>query len=343
MKRSLSICLFLFTASCGAPDLSRVDSPYFDGQQFQNVDGIKRKKSFWKVLKWRLNTKNRAKWPKKINNPQYKIKTKNNKPGELSVTFINHATTLIQIDGVNILTDPVWSERVSPVTWAGPKRHQKPGVAFEDMPKIDLILISHNHFDHMDIETLERFAKRDQSKILFGLGSKYYLKKTSQKNSIELDWNQSHQTNNLEVTFLPANHWSKRTLSDTNKSLWGGFAIEGQHKVYFAGDTGYGNHFKEAYKKFGTFDLSLIPIGAYEPRWFMKYHHMNPEDAVKAHLDLHSKHSLGIHHSTFQLTDEGIKEPREKLETLKKEMNLEFPFVSLDNGETLTLKELSTE
>lgn len=334
-------CLFLI--ACGSPDLNIEKSDHFDGEQFLNLDGKKRKKSFWKVLKWRMNTKNRASWPETIDNAQYNISKERNKDGELSVTFINHATSLIQIDGLNILTDPVWSKRVSPLSWLGPKRHQKAGVKFDDVPKIDVILISHNHYDHMDTKTLERFAKRDQPQIIFGLGSKYYLKKESKKNALELDWNQNTRFKNLKITFLPAQHWSKRNFSDTNKSLWGAFAIEGKHKVYFAGDTGYANHFKDAYKKFGIFDLSLIPIGAYEPRWFMKHHHMNPEDAIQAHLDLHSKYSVGIHHSTFQLTDEPMEQPREKLEELKTKSPLKHPFVSLDNGESLTIREISAQ
>ncbi len=322
--------------SCGSPDLDNIKkSKNFDGEIFYLEGYKKEKKGFLKVLKWRLNNQERAKWPIKVKNKSFPLPQEKNAIGELSITFINHATCLIQIDGKNIITDPIWSKRASPVSWAGPKRVRKPGVPFQNLPKIDVILISHNHYDHMDLDTINKIINRDNAKVIFGLGSSYYLNEKSAKNSIELDWNQSKNIDGLEYYFLPSRHWSKRTFNDTNKSLWGAFVIKGvSKKVYFAGDTGYSNHFKKASKQFNDFDLALIPIGAFEPRWLMKSSHLNPADAMQAHFDLRSKLSVGIHHRTFQLTDEAINEPNLQLQELIKKKKPTSPFITLAEGET---------
>jgi len=304
-----------------------------NGKVFVNLNNDEVSQRWLDILKWQLAKKNKAKWPKKVDNSPTKPLVDRVPTNQIHATFVNHATVLLQMDGLNIITDPVWAERASPFTWAGTKRVQSPGMRFDDVPKIDLILLSHNHYDHMDVEALEKFAERDQSTIVCGLNNRHYLKKQSQKNTHELDWNTVMEFKGLKITFLPARHWSKRTFTDTNKSLWGAFAVEGSQKVYFAGDTGYGEHFKMAQNSFDHFDLSLIPIGAYSPRWCFKHHHMDPFDAAQAHLDLNSKCSLGIHHSTFQLTDEAMNEPRELLEQAKKKMNIKDScFVSLEHG-----------
>ena len=332
----IAILLILLVTGCGVPQINKKKSSHFDGEKFFNPDFPNMGKSFFTLMKWKL-TETATAWPDKIDIEQRDVAFKRNEKGELTVTFVNHATVLLQIDGINILTDPIWSKRTSPVSFLGPKRVKKPGVKFKDIPPIDIILISHNHYDHMDLPTLERFIERDSPMILAGLGSSYYFKNHHKSKVYELDWEQSYNFKGLSFTFLPAKHWSKRSLFDENKCLWGAFAIEGSKKIYFAGDTGYADHFKKAGQSFKSFDLSLIPVGAYEPRWFMKDAHMNPEEAVMAHLDLNSKSSLGIHHGTFQLTNEGVDRPLKDLMKAKKKYGVGSEFFILENGESRNL------
>ncbi len=293
----------------------------------------KLQKSFKDFLKWRFYSK-RKDWPDWVDIDQQNIKSNRVKDGEIIVTFINHATMLIQIDGVNIITDPIYSKRASPFSFAGPKRVKLPGIKFDDLPNIDIILISHNHYDSFDKKTLDDLIKRDNPYILFGIGNANYLKNKTDK-TIEMDWGDKIKLNKLEFTFLPAKHWSKRTLFDTNKSLWGSFAIIGSKKIYFAGDTGYANHFKKIASDFDGFDLSLIPIGAYEPRWFMKYAHMNPWESVLAHIDLRSKKSIAMHFGTFQLTNEAINDPVIDLKKAMQDLKIKKDdFIILKNGQS---------
>ena len=323
--------------SCGAPDLDYPESDHFDGKVFHNLNETKSQKSFKDFLKWRFTSK-REEWPEWIEIEQQKIQNQRNAKGDLSVTFINHATVLIQFDGVNILSDPVYSTRTSPLTFAGPKRVKRPGVKFDDLPKIDVIIISHNHYDSFDVRTLERLIKRDNPVILFGLGNSYYLKEEFRAKNIELDWQDEYVFNDVKFVFLPAKHWSKRGFSDLNKSLWGAFAIVGSRQIYFASDTGYSDHFQKAQKQFNEFDLALIPIGAYEPRWFMKHAHINPEEAVIAHQDLKAKKSIAMHFGTFQLTNEAIDAPVKDLEKAKAKYQIaDDEFIVLKEGESLAI------
>jgi L-ascorbate metabolism protein UlaG (beta-lactamase superfamily) len=241
------------------------------------------------------------------------------------VTFINHSTVLIQLPGCNILTDPIWSERASPVPWAGPRRHRPPGVRLEDLPPIDVLLLSHNHYDHLDRPTLRRLTPTHTITPL-GVGG------------IELDWWQSIDVAGLHITAVPATHFSGRDLFDRNGTLWCGYSIATAHgPVYFAGDTGFnGTPFTEMRERLGEPMLALLPIGAYKPRWIMQPMHMSPTDAADAHALLGSKHSVAIHFGTFQLTDEGECEPADDLRAALAHRDLP-PFVTLDNGEALTL------
>ena len=330
--------LFMFLTGCGSPELNITQSDHFDGELFHNLNEPRLKKSILDFIRWRFFSK-RDKWPEYLNIVQQKVPQNRVKNGQVSVTFINHATSLIQIDGVNILTDPIYSERASTLSFFGPKRVKLPGVRFDDLPKIDLILISHNHYDSFDTKTIKDLINRDNPKILFGIGNSYYLGDSLLSNVKEMDWNDSYKFQNLKIVFLPAKHWSKRMLNDTNKSLWGSFAILGSKQIYFAGDTGYADHFKDIQQKFGGFDLSLIPIGAYKPRWFMKAHHLNPDEAVKVHSEIRSRKSIGIHFGTFQLTNEGIEKPVVDLEKARKKYNISNKdFFVLKEGETYMLK-----
>lgn len=325
--------LFLFKS----PKIKLPKSNHFNGETFHNLEKSDTKRKFINFLKWKFLSKPKR-WPKWVNIKQQQVLSERTKQGEARITFINHATMLIQMDGVNILTDPMYSQRTSPFRFLGPKRVKQPGVKFDDLPPIDIILISHNHYDSFDIPTLDKLRQRDKPKIGFGIGNAYYLNTSFDQDVIEMDWQDAFDFKPLKFIFLPAQHWSKRGFNDTNKALWGSFAIIGSKKIYFAGDTGYANHFKTVKQQFDYFDLSLLPIGAYEPRWFMKGDHMNPDDAVQAHLDLNSKKSMGFHFGTFPLTNEAIDDPVKDLNKAKKQYHIsEDDFCTLKEGESFCI------
>jgi L-ascorbate metabolism protein UlaG (beta-lactamase superfamily) len=247
------------------------------------------------------------------------------------------------MDGLNILTDPIWSHRASPLRWAGPRRVRRPGLAFEKLPPIHVVLVSHNHYDHMDLPTLRRLQQRFAPLFLTGMGNRRYLRKRGLAHVEELDWWQTHSApDGLSVTMTPAQHFSRRGLFDGLRTLWGGFLLRaGSKQVYFTGDSAYGDHFRDIARRLGQVDLALLPIGAYEPRWLMQAAHMNPEEAVRAHLDLQPRLSLGMHFGTFQLTDEAIDSPIEELrESLRRFGIAERAFRVPGFGETIILNTL---
>lgn len=229
----------------------------------------------------------------------------------MAATFVGHSTFLFQFaNGLNVLSDPVWSDRVSPVTFAGPRRARTPAIAFDELPSVQLVLVSHGHYDHLDLATLRRLDERFNPLFLTGLGTHAFLRGHGLRQVKELDWWQSHRFPGLEVTYVPAQHWSKRSATRQNDTLWGGFWLRsGELRSFFAGDTGLGRHFAVIREKLGPPDLAFLPIGAYEPRWFMREQHMNPEDAVQAHRALGARQSVAMHFGTFQLTDEAIDQP----------------------------------
>ena len=317
--------------------MKRSQSHHFDGKRYQNSEhkASDTSRIFRHLFRW-LITRKPSKWPKRVKIKQHKIPISRVGKGDLRSTFINHSTVLIQMDGLNILTDPIWSKRCGPMRWAGLKRVAPPGVRFEDLPPIDIVLISHNHYDHMDIPTLRKLQRAHHPLFCVSKGNKELLTSKRIKNVVEFDWwQQQTLLDRLPVTYVPAQHFSRRGLWDRNKTLWGGFVLEGaKGPVYFAGDTAYGKVFKDLFKKFGAMRLAILPIGAYLPRWFMKSVHMDPNDAVKAHLDLHAKHSLAIHFGTFHLSDEAIDEPIRDLVTALKHHELrEGKFLVLQPGE----------
>lgn len=314
-------------------------SDHFDGKKFFNTK-FTDKNGFINFWKWQLE-KNSATWPEFVDdNAKPEIAT-TLKTGEISTTYVNHITHLIQVKNLNLLTDPMFSERASPLQFVGPKRARAAGISFPELPRIDVVLISHNHYDHMDKDSIRRLVDKSNPTFIVPIGNAEKLKKFGASNVIELDWWQSFQVNpSVKVTVVPAQHWSKRTLFDSNKALWGGFVIESSaKKIYFAGDTGYGDFFKKINKKFGAMDLSFIPIGAYEPRWFMASNHLNPDDAVLAHFDLKSKKTIGTHFGTFKLSDEAIDQPAIDLATARKKYNVsEGDFIATKNGQTIFIK-----
>ncbi len=231
------------------------------------------------------------------------------------VTFIGHATFLIQTAAGNMLTDPMYSQRASPLSWIGPQRVRQPAVRFDDLPPISTVLLSHNHYDHCDRATLRKLARRFNPLVVTPLGNGRLVRSAGVTRVEELDWWQSSASGAHEITVTPAHHFSARTPFDRNRALWGGFVVRaGTARLYFAGDTAYAGFFREIPRRLGAIDLALLPIGAYEPRWFMQSVHMNPAEAVQAHLDVEASHSVAMHFGTFQLTTEGIDEPRRALE-----------------------------
>jgi N-acyl-phosphatidylethanolamine-hydrolysing phospholipase D len=236
----------------------------------------------------------------------------------LTATWVGHATTLLQLGGVNVLTDPMWSNRASPVSWAGPTRLVPPAVSFESLPPIDVVLISHNHYDHLDRETVRRLVQRQPGAAWFvPLGLKRLVSRWGVQRVREADWWETVRADEVVVTCVPARHFSARTPWDRAQTLWAGWTIAANGwRVYFAGDTAYHPEFAAIAEQHGPFDLALLPVGAYEPRWFMGSVHMNPEDALAAYADLRAPHAtapppamLPIHWGTFRLTDEPVDEP----------------------------------
>ncbi|CAN5533849.1 MBL fold metallo-hydrolase [soil metagenome] len=315
-------------------------NPYFDPAKphhhqegFQNVHTEFVAKGLGEVLRWRWNaTRKGLPPPPREPIPQVAADLgflrRNAAAGaqmEPAATWVGHATVLAQLGGLTLLTDPIFSERASPVGFAGPRRHQPPGVAVADLPHVDLVLVSHNHYDHLDEASATALNGQPGGPPLFvvPLGLKPWLAQKGIANALELDWWQGHTVaapaGEVEVMLVPAQHWSARGLDDRMKTLWGGFAVFAPDcHLFYAGDTGYSRDFSDMRTHFaerqgetngGGFDIALLPIGAYEPRWFMKTQHVNVEEAVKIHHDLGAKRSLGVHWGTFELTDEPLDEP----------------------------------
>lgn len=237
-----------------------------------------------------------------------------------SATWIGHSTVLLQMDGLNVITDPVFSERASPVQWLGPRRVMSPGLALDDLPPLDAVLVSHNHYDHLDRPAVKRLAREHPRAVwVVPLRLAGLVRRWGAREVIELDWWETTDMGGLRVTSTPARHFSARGLWDRRRTLWSGYGIEaGGARAYFAGDTAYHPEFGEIASRCGPFDLVMMPIGAYDPRWFMRSVHCDPEEAVKAYLDLRDAAEdrlplmLGIHWGTFRLTDEPMDEPPER-------------------------------
>ncbi|HEY4065883.1 MAG TPA: MBL fold metallo-hydrolase [Burkholderiaceae bacterium] len=276
-----------------------------------------------------------------------------------SATWIGHATVMAQLGGLTVLTDPIFSERASPFSFVGPKRHLGPGVALHELPRVDLVLVSHNHYDHLDGASVDALAAQAGGPPTFvvPLGLKAWFESRGIRGAVELDWWERHvlaaPKGDIEIVLCPSQHWSARGLADRMKTLWGGFAvIAPDSHLFFAGDTGYSRDFQDVRERLaplqttargGGFDLALLPIGAYEPRWFMQSEHVNAAEAVNIHQDLGAKRSLGVHWGTFQLTDEALDEPPRALERAAAAAGLTpDDFFVLAVGETRRIPERST-
>jgi len=330
----LALIYLLADRALSAPRYHGPTTNHFDGRRFHNLEPPAHK-GFVDFLRWQL-TRKPGPWNKWTDSQPGSAPPSRVTGSVLRVTFINHATVLIQIDGLNILTDPIWSERASPVTWAGPKRHRSPGLRFEDLPPIDLVLISHNHYDHLDIQILLRLDADHHPHFVTGLGNSALLKAQGVIDVTELDWwDIAKPSDEVSVTCVPAKHFSGRGLSDVDATLWCGYVIQtSSGNIYFAGDTGMGTHFAEIKNRFRSFRLVLLPIGAYLPRWFMHPVHLSPSEAVELHRLLKPHVSMAIHFGTFALGDDGEEEPVAKLrEALNEKDKRDTNFWVLEHGE----------
>jgi N-acyl-phosphatidylethanolamine-hydrolysing phospholipase D len=262
-----------------------------------------------------------------------------------AMTWIGHATVLVQMGGLNVLTDPIFSERASPVSFAGPRRALPPGLALAQLPRIDAVVISHNHYDHLDEASVVALSQQPGGSPLFlvPLGNKAWFEAVGVPRVMELDWWQTHRLGGVDITITPVQHWSGRSLTDRLKTLWGGWAlVASDFSLFFAGDTGYSKDFADIGQRLaaprGGFDIALIPVGAYEPRWFMTEQHVNPAEAVQMHRDLQARRSLGIHWGTFELTDESLDEPPRALAAARQAAGLtDDDFFVLAVGQTRKL------
>ncbi|WP_353227604.1 MBL fold metallo-hydrolase [Novosphingobium sp.] len=283
-------------------------SDHFNGRFF-NIAPETRDKTFADIRQWR-KTSQRARWPAHV--PVQTTVPAQRVTGT-RITLVGHATALIQTGGLNLLTDPVWSDRCSPVQFAGPKRVCAPGVRFDDLPPIDAVLLSHNHYDHLDAATIRRLVARHDPLIITPLGNDTLVRRAARRARIVTgDWWDSHTLPGATVTFVPAQHWSARGITDARMALWCGFHVRaGDHSVYFAGDTGYGDGslFTTMRARLGSPDVALLPIGAYAPRWFMADQHTDPAEAVRIMQDLGATRAIGIHWGVFPLSDEGRDDP----------------------------------
>ena len=305
---------FAYAYGClvlSAPHWDGPVSDHFDGNAFHNVPDIEHR-GFGEFLRWRL-TREPKPWVQRHFEPV--VPPESVEEGSIRATHVGHATVLIQAHGLNILTDPIWSEKAGPFSWAGVKRYENPGIRLEDLPHIDAVLISHNHYDHMDIPTLKRLVERFKPKIFTTLGNARFLASKGVFGAVELDWWQrADLAEGVKLTAVPARHFSARGPCDRDRTLWSGFAVDGPSGlVLFAGDTGHGDHFGEIRRRLGAPRLALLPIGSYEPGWFMSPVHISPEEAVEVFSILEAEKGMAVHFNTFPLGDDAQDEARDAL------------------------------
>jgi len=314
--------------------MTREKSDHFDGQRFFNPAGPATQPL---TAVPRMLLEPRTPWPKRVDvllqRPPALV------DGAAVITFIGHSTFLIQTAAGNVLTDPMYSGRAGPLNVFGPQRVRQPAVPFDDLPTISTVLLSHNHYDHCDLRTLGMLAERFDPVVVTPLGNEALVRSSGIRRVEELDWWQQANAATLPITLTPAQHFSARGPLDRNRALWGGFVLAASGvRIFFAGDTAYGQFFRDIRLRLGPIDLALLPIGAYEPRWFMQPVHMNPAEAVQAHLDLEASESVGMHFGTFQMTTEGIDEPLCALENACRTKNIAQPrFRTLRFGESFQL------
>lgn len=334
------LVLFLITAMVlgyfvSAPSYHGSRSQHYTGKKFKNPGDIETK-GFKDLLKWVLN-RNQGRWNIKENIYDGRIEIPHLTNG-IRIYFINHSTFLIQAYGTNILTDPIWGDRAGPFNLIGPERKRPPGIMFKNIPDIDLILLSHNHYDHLDLPTLKKLNEKYRPEIISPLGMSRFLLSHGILTAADMDWWDENSINDkITIACVPAQHFSGRGMFDRDKTLWAGYVIKTTGgNIYFAGDTGYGNFFKDIKKRYSPINIAILPIGAYKPEWFMSPIHLSPSDAVHAHMDLSAKLSIACHYGTFPLADDGMTQPEEDLMKAKKEMDVNN-FILLDEGHFIDL------
>ncbi len=344
MSRSLLLvfaCLTLVQLPGCAPRYRGPKTDHFNGKKFVNPGQAER--STGGVLEWLLH-RDKGPWPEQ---PDAYVgsKPKTRVEGDsLVLTFVNHSTFLIQTNGLNILTDPVWSERVGPTSWLGIKRKRPAGLRFEELPPIDVVLLSHCHYDHLDLPTIKQLVKAHNPLFVTPLGVSYLPKGAGGRVSKELDWNDTLRVNDkLSLTCTQAQHFSNRGLFDRDRTLWAGYLLHTSFgTTFFCGDSGYGSHYRrigEQVGPAGTIKLALLPIGSYRPEWFMAPVHMSPAGAVQTMLDLKTPQAVGIHFGTFQQGDDGLYEPATDLKQALQHRNIPANrFIVPQEGRPLVFK-----
>jgi L-ascorbate metabolism protein UlaG (beta-lactamase superfamily) len=311
-------------------------SDHCDGYRFFNIHD-RTVRGIRDVWRWHRQA-NRVAWPVEVEDPGQPPPPDRVGDEEVALTFLGHATFLARMGAIGVLTDPVFTAHAGPFGRFGPRRVRPPAFPIARLPDVRIVLVSHSHYDHLQPRSLCALERRFAPQFVTGLGLASYLRRRGLKRVIELDWWQRIEgPGGIRITYVPAQHFSRRGLRDTNRSLWGGFVIERTGRsVYYAADSAYCPHFAEIGRRFPSLDVALLPIGAYEPRWFMDIVHVNPEESVRALRDLGARHAVAMHFGTFQLTDEGIDEPVEALKReLAKPANAGQDFTVPAHGETL--------
>jgi L-ascorbate metabolism protein UlaG (beta-lactamase superfamily) len=324
---------FVFGAIFTAPSYKGPKTDHFDGKKFLNPSG-KSAQGLKGVFKY-MRTQKPGKWPEYRKLPFGPTPIDKQEGSKARITFINHSSFLIQVQGANILTDPIWSERCSPVSFAGPKRNRTPGLDFDALPKIDIVLITHNHYDHLDLPSVLKLEAEHQPLFVVPLGVDLYLRKKGISNIKVLDWWEETALGfGMKVCATPANHFSSRGMFDRDQTLWCGFGIHtGEDWIYYVGDTGYSDIFKEIGQRLSPMQSAIIPIGAYQPEWFMSPIHISPQQAVQVHQDLGEPLSIACHFNTFPLADDNAEDPVVELKKAMSDAKIsENQFLVLTEG-----------
>jgi L-ascorbate metabolism protein UlaG (beta-lactamase superfamily) len=316
-------------------------SDHFDGTRFHDPDGTQLK-SLWHFLKWQM-TPGRPRWPDRAPSPHADMPPQRVAGDMVRLCYVGHASWLIQTAGLNILVDPIWSERASPVSFAGPKRVNDPGIAFDKLPPIDAVLVSHGHYDHLDMPTLSRLAAKFSPRVITPHGNDLSMVNADANIRAEgFDWDDRIEIGaGVAVTLVRTRHWSARGPFDRNRSLWASFLLEAPAgKIYIVCDSGYGGGrlFRRVRDAHGPLRLAILPIGAYDPRWFLQDQHMDPAEAVNALVDCGAERALASHYGTFKLTDEPIDAPVAGLHAALDEAKIPRErFVALKPGQVVEI------